>query len=136
MVAAPVSQVSTDCIRMITWYPATDAATIRAAMTAQATTFVAVPPPQPSSRRTVAVARVAVMARNVSQPIEISQLKTPGSFWPTTPNGARLRIIVGAEPRLPAIATRPQAANDTTTPRTVTSTACVSESPKPSTKLP
>jgi len=106
------------------------------AMTIIATTLTAVPLLQPSSRNTVAVASVAMIARNVSQPIEISQLKTPGSFWPTTPNGARDRIIVGAEPRLPAIATSPQAANETTMPIAATIVACQNEMPKPSTKLP
>ena len=33
IVTAPVSQVSTDCIRMMMWYPATDASTMIAATT-------------------------------------------------------------------------------------------------------
>ncbi len=47
-----------------------------------------------------------------------------------TPNAARLRIMVGAEPRLPAIAMIPQRANDTTMPTTATSTPCQNEMPK------
>ena len=107
-----------------------------AAMTTHATTFVPVPPPQPSSRKIVAVASVAMIARNVSQPMEMSQLNTPGSFWPTTPNGARLSTIVGADPRLPATATSPHATNETTTPTTATSAACTRDSPNPSTYVP
>ena len=46
---------------------------------------------------------------------------------------ARDRIMVGAEPRLPAIAMMPQRAKDTTTPMTVTRIACQKEMPKPRT---
>ena len=73
------------------------------------------------------------MARKVSQPIEVSQEMTPGSFWPLTPKAARDSTMVGADPRLPAIAMMPQRANETITPTTVTSTACQNEMPKPST---
>ena len=41
--------------------------------------------------------------------------------------------MVGAEPRLPAIAMMPHRANETITPTTVTSAACQNEMPKPST---
>ena len=104
------------------------------ATTAAATTLVAVPPPQPSCSKIVAVASTARIARKVSQPIEVSQEMTPGTFCPVTPKAARDRIIVGAEPRLPAMAMMPQRANDTMTPTTVTSAACQNEMPKPSTK--
>ncbi len=91
---------------------------------------MAVPPPQPSRSKIVEVASTARIARNVSQPIETSQDTTPGSSCPVTPNAARLRIIVGAEPRLPAIAMIPQSANDTTMPTTATSRPCQNEIPK------
>ena len=74
-----------------------------------------------------------MIARKVSQPIEVSHEMTPGTFWPVTPNAARDRTIVGAEPRLPAIAMIPHSANETTMPTTVTRTACQNEMPKPST---
>jgi hypothetical protein len=96
--------------------------------------LVAVPPLHPSWVKIVAVASVAVMTRNVSQPIEVSQDTTPGTFCPVTPNAARDRTMVGAEPRLPAMAMTPQRANDTTTPTTVTRRAWVKEMPKPRTK--
>ena len=73
------------------------------------------------------------MARKVSQPIEVSQEMTPGSFCPLTPKAARDSTMVGAEPRLPAMAMMPHRANETTTPTTVTTTACQKEMPKPST---
>ena len=74
-----------------------------------------------------------MMARKVSQPIETSHEMTPGTFCPCTPKAARDRIMVGAEPRLPAIAMMPQRAKDTTTPMTVTRIACQKEMPKPRT---
>ena len=49
---------------------------------------------------------------------------------PFTPNAARLRIIVGADPRLPAIAMIPHSMNDTMIPTTETSTPCQKEMPK------
>ncbi len=103
------------------------------ATTAAATILVAVPPPQPSCSKIVEVASTARMARKVSQPIEVSHETTPGTFWPLTPKAARDSTMVGAEPRLPAIAMTPHRANETTTPTTVTSTACQKEMPKPST---
>ena len=106
---------------------------MRAATTTEATTLVTVPPPQPSRSKIVEVASTARMASAVSQPIETSQERTPGTFWPLTPNAARERTIVGAEPRLPAMATTPQRANETTMPTTVTTTACQKEMPKPRT---
>src|SRR3954451_472393 len=103
------------------------------ATTAAATTLVAVPPPQPSWVKIVEVASTARMARKVSQPIDVSHEMTPGSFWPLTPNAARESTMVGAEPRLPAIAMTPHRANDTITPTTVTSTPCQNDTLKPST---
>ncbi len=44
--------------------------------------------------------------------------------------------MVGADPRLPAIAMSPHRANDTTMPMTATTVACQSEIPKPSRKDP
>ena len=89
-----------------------------------------VPEDQPSRAKTVAVASTARIARKVSQPIETSHDTTPGTFWPSTPKAARLSTMVGAEPRLPAIATTPQSANDTTIPTSATSTPCQKEMPK------
>ena len=94
---------------------------------------MAVPPPQPSWSKIVAVASTARIARKVSQPIETSHEMTPGTFCPLTPNAARDSTMVGAEPRLPAIAMIPQSANETTMPTTVTTTACQNEMPKPRT---
>src|SRR6476661_7357631 len=103
---------------MMMWYPATEASTTRVAVTTQATILVPVPPPHPSCLKMVAVASVAVIARNVSQPIEVSHDTTPGTFWSVTPKAARDRTMVGAEPRLPAMAMTPHRRNDTTTPTT------------------
>ena len=44
--------------------------------------------------------------------------------------------MVGAEPRLPAIAMTPQSRNETTMPTTATSAACQNEMPKPSMNEP
>ena len=82
----------------------------------------------------VAVASTAMIARNVSHPIEVSHEMTPGTFWPVTPKAARERIIVGAEPRLPAIAMTPHRANETVMPTTATRTPCQNETPNWRTK--
>ena len=66
----------------------------------------------------------------INQPIDTSHEITPGTFWPVTPKAARLRIIVGALPRLPAIAMTPHSAKDTTIPTSATSTPCQKEMPK------
>ena len=93
-------------------------------------TWVVVPDAQPSRSKTVVVASTARMARKVSQPIETSHEMTPGTFCPVTPKAARLSTIVGAEPRLPAIAMTPQRAKETTIPTRATSTPCQNEMPK------
>lgn len=102
------------------------AATATAAMI-----LVVVPPPRPRRSKTVAVASTAMMARNVSHPIDRNQLTMPGSFCPWTPNAARLSTIVGTEPRLPAIAMIPHSRNDTGMPMSATTSACQKETPKP-----
>ena len=56
----------------------------------------------------------------------------PGTFCPCTPNAARESTIVGAEPRLPAIATSPHSAKLMTMPMTATIVACQKLIPKPS----
>jgi hypothetical protein len=48
-----------------------------------------------------------------------------------TPNAARLSTSVGAEPRLPAMATKPHSRNETTMPTTPATTACQNEMPNP-----
>ncbi len=60
----------------------------------------------------------------------------PGTFCPLTPNAARERTMVGADPRLPAIAITPQRKNDTTMPITDTTAACQNEMPKPRIQAP
>ncbi len=100
-------------------------------MTTVAISFVDVPPPQPSLSKTVAVARTAMIERNVSQPIDSSHDTTPGTFWPWTPNAARDRTMVGTDPRLPAMAMMPQSRNDSGIPMTATSTPCQNDTPKP-----
>ena len=93
-------------------------------------------PSPPSCVMTVAVASTAMIARNVSQPIEVSHETMPGTFWPCTPKAARESTMVGAEPRLPAIAISPHSRNDTTMPMIDTIVACQNEMPKPSTNDP
>ncbi len=61
---------------------------------------------------------------------------TVGSLLPRTPNGALLSTIVGADPRLPAIATNPQSTNEMMIPATLTQSACQNEIPNPSTNDP
>jgi hypothetical protein len=53
-----------------------------------------------------------------------------------TPKAARLSTRVGADPRLPAMATKPQSRKLTTIPTTPATTACQKEMPKPSVKAP
>jgi hypothetical protein len=107
-----------------------------AAVTRNATIFVNVPPPQPSSENTVDVARVDSETSTVSQPTRSSQERKAGTALPVTPNAARLSTIVGAEPRLPASATTPHSANDSTTPTTPAIAACQNETPKPRMNAP
>src|SRR5215217_6518130 len=126
----------TVCIRMIRSKPSTPPITTSAATTSSATTLVAVPPLQPSWVKTVDVARVASETSTVSQPTVSTQDSTAGTRLPLTPNAARLSTNVGAEPRLPAIAIRPQSRNDTTIPTTPETTACQKEMPKPKRKEP
>ena len=76
------------------------------------------------------------MAREVSQPIEVSHEKIPGIFAPFTPKAERDMTMVGTEPRLPPRAMTPQMMKETTTPMMVTMTACAKEIPKPRTQAP
>src|SRR4051794_7782253 len=116
--------------------PSTPAAIVMPATTSIATILVPVPPPQPSRSSTVAVASVARITSTVSQPTVSSQDSAEGRRFPRTPNAARDSTMVGAEPRLPASATQPQSANDTTTPTTAAIRPCQNETPKPSTNAP
>jgi hypothetical protein len=59
-----------------------------------------------------------------------------GSRLPRTPNAARDSTIVGAEPRLPASATKPQSRNENRMPTIPASTAWAKEIPKPSANAP
>ena len=77
-----------------------------------------------------------MIARYVSQPIEVSQETMPGTFWPCTPKAARESTIVGALPRLPAMAISPHRKNEIGMPISATSVACQKLIPKPSTKEP
>src|SRR3954462_12515260 len=131
-----VTTVMMVCSRITTANPATPASTVIAETTTSATTFVPVPPPQPSRVNTVAVASVASTTRTVSQPTVSSQDRPAGSRFPRTPNAARDSTIVGAEPRLPASAITPQRANDTMIPTTPAKTACQNEIPNPRMKAP
>ena len=113
-VRTPVITVITRCSRMITRKPITPPTITRPATTTSATILVGVPLAQPSRSNTVAVASVARMVRTVSQPTVSSHDTRAGSRLPRTPNAARLSTSVGADPRLPATATKPQKRNDTT----------------------
>src|SRR4051812_39482345 len=131
-----VTTVMMVCSRITTANPATPASTVIAETTTSATTFVPVPPPQPSRVNTVAVASVASTTRTVSQPTVSSQDSAAVRRFPRTPNAARDSTMVGAEPRLPASATTPHSANDTTMPTTPTIAACQKETPNPSVNAP
>ena len=72
---------------------------------------------------TVAVAWTAMIARKVSHPtVRIHEIAADTRL-PLKPKAARDRTSVGADPRLPASATRPQTRNDRVTPTTDTTTA-------------
>ena len=102
-----------------------------AATATVAATSTGVPLGRPRRENTVAVARTAMIDRNVSHPIEVSHETIPGTFWPCTPNAARESTIVGALPRLPAIAIRPHRKNEIGMPMRVTRVACQKLTPKP-----
>ena len=132
----PVMTVMIVCSRMIVANPSTPPPTISAAMTRNAITLVTSPPPQPSRWNTVAVASVARAVSTISQPTHRIQDTIEGSLFPRTPNAARDRISVGAEPRLPAMAMNPHSRKDTTMPIRPATAACQNEMPKPSTNAP
>ena len=136
MVRIPVTQVITDCIRMMRSKPITPPTTVSALTTISAITLTPVPPPQPSRSNTVAVASVARMISTVSQPTVSIQEISEGSLLPRTPKAARPRTMVGAEPRLPATAMNPQSRKETTIPISPSAIACQNETPKPSTNAP
>lgn len=121
---------------MIRSKPITPTTTTSAATRTSAITLVPVPPPVPSRPKTVAVAMVASAHSTVSQPTVSSQETTAGSRLPRTPYAARLSTIVGAEPRLPTTATKPQSRNEKTMPMTPAASACRKEMPKPSANAP
>ena len=135
-VSTAVTIVITVCMRMIRSKPITPPPMVSAATTSSATIFTTGPPPQPSCVNTVAVASVASTVRTVSQPTVSTQEIAVASQLPRTPNAARLRIIVGADPRLPATATKPQSRNEKTMPTTPAIAACQNEMPKPSVNEP
>ena len=84
----------------------------------------------------MAVASVAVIVRTVSQPRVISQEINAGNRLPRTPKAARDSTIVGADPRLPANATKPHSRNEKTMPTTPMIAACQNEMPNPSANAP
>jgi len=124
------------CRRMMVANPSTPPPTISAVMTRNAMIFVPSPPPQPRRWKTVAVASVARAVSTISHPTHKIQETTDGSLLPLTPKAARLRTSVGAEPRLPASATKPHSRKDTTIPISPAIDACQKEIPKPSTNAP
>src|SRR5690349_20281650 len=101
---------------MINSNPITPTATTTAAVINSTISFVAPPAGQPSRPNTVVMARVDSTTSAVSQPTISNQDTKAGSLLPCTPKAARLSTMVGAEPRLPASATSPQAKNDKTMP--------------------
>src|SRR3954470_10931191 len=132
----PVTQVMTVCMRMMTSNPSTPPPTTSTATTSRAMSLVAVPLLQPSWSNTCAVASVASETSAVSQPTVRIQDSSEGARLPLTPKAARLSTSVGAEPRLPAMAMRPQSRNDTTMPMTPAIRACQKEMPKNSRNEP
>ena len=107
--------------------------TISTVMTRKAITLVTSPELQPSRWNTVAVASVASTVSTISQPTLRIQDTRAGSLLPCTPNAARERTSVGAEPRFPATAMNPTSRKLTTIPISPATHACQNEMPKPST---
>ena len=136
IVSAPVTTVMMACIRMMRSKPITPPAMMSAATTSIATTLVASPPLHPSRAKTVDVASTAMTVSAVSQPTHSSQEIAEGMRLPRTPYAARDSTIVGAEPRLPAVAITPQSQKLKTMPIAPTMTAWMKEMPKPRTNAP
>src|SRR5271154_5807688 len=130
-VRTPVMTVMTACIRMIRSKPMTPPTMINAAMMIIDTILTPSPPPQCSAVKTVDVASTAMTVRTVSQPTQSSHEMNDGRRLPRTPYAARLSTIVGAEPRLPAVAMMPQRTKLTMMPISATISACQNEMPKP-----
>jgi hypothetical protein len=136
MVSTPVTTVMTACIRMMSRNPNTPPMIVNAATTSSATTLVTVPELHPSRSKMVAVASVAKMTRTVSHPTVSTQDSSAGSRLPLIPNAARESTIVGADPRLPAIAMNPHSRNENRMPSRPAISACQKETPKPSPNAP
>src|SRR5687768_17784002 len=94
--------------------PSTPPIMMSAATRTNAASLVRKPPCHPNLVKTVAVASTASEARTVSQPTSSSQEMPDGTRLPLTPNAARLKVIVGACPRLPDKETRPHSRNEMT----------------------
>src|SRR3954451_8749421 len=135
-VSTNVASVIQRCRRMMTSKPRIPAPTTSTAVTTNPRTLTPLPLPQPSSSNTVAVPSEASETSTVSQPTSSTQDRNVGSALPVTPNAARLSTIVGAEPRLPASATTPQSANDSTMPMTAAAVACQKATPNPTMNEP
>ena len=135
-VSTPVMIVMAVCMRMIRSKPITPPKMVSPTTTIIAMTLVAVPLGQPRCPKTVAIASVARIIRMVSQPTVSSHEMTVGSLLPRTPKAARLSTIVGADPRLPAIAMNPHSRNEMMIPATPTTTACQNEIPNASRNAP
>ena len=82
------------------------------------------------------MASVANAVSTVSQPtVRIHEI-ADGNRLPRTPNAARESSIVGADPRLPAIATNPHSRNENRIPTTPATSACQNEMPNASVNEP
>ena len=107
------------------------------AITAKANATIAVPPsPGDSRSSTVRVASAPSATLTVSQPTTVNQVINVGRRLPSTPNAARLNIIAGAPPRVPATATAPTSGYDRPMPMTTASMACHQFSPTATTSRP
>lgn len=94
------------------------------------------PDPQPSFSMVEDAASTAVVVRDISHPSVAIQDMAAGTFAPSTPKMARVRTMVGALPRLPAMEMMPTSRNEMTTPAMVVNVACQKEMPNPSAQAP
>ena len=94
------------------------------------------PEPQPSFSMVEDDASTAVVVRDISQPSVAIHDMAAGTLAPFTPKMARVRTMVGALPRLPAMEMMPTSRKEMMTPAMVVNVACQKEMPNPSAQAP
>jgi hypothetical protein len=114
---------------MIVACPSSPIAMVIAAITTNAIARTASPEATFNLVMIVSTASVASATRTISHPTSAIHETNVGSRFPRTPNAARDRTSVGADPFFPASEMKPTRTNDRIVPSVPASTACQRFSP-------